>query len=226
MQTATLSGISRGRFDVLKVRNASTGIYEDVLGGGGGSGGATNTDMGAYSTTMEVLALISSSLTPYATYTQTSLSITSSVSTALLAYATTIEADAAVAQALQAYVTIVSLNAQLNNYALTSAVNAAIVGKLDTLTGSGSVVITGTGASRNIHVPDLGVYVTSTSLNSLLDSYALTSDLSAYATAASQQEYVISTLNYIQANYLAPTYSFTVGPGIHADLTPNTIIYH
>ena len=91
-----LTGLTSGIFDSLRVKNPSSGQYESVFPGGGGA----TTDLGAYSTTTQVLALVASSLSPYATSSQTNLSIASSVSTALLAYATSAEADAAVAQAL------------------------------------------------------------------------------------------------------------------------------
>ena len=193
-----LTGLTSGIFDSLRVKNPSSGQYESVFPGGGG---ATDTDLSAYATTTHVLALIASSLSPYATSAQANLSIASSVSTALLAYATTAEADAAVAQALQAYVTSVSLNAQLGSYALTSAMNAALAGKLDTLTGSGCT-ISGTGESRTITVA---------------------TDLSAYATTASLETY--AALNYVKANFLSPTnpLSFTVGSGLNANLTANSI---
>ena len=168
------------------------GAIRSVFPGGGDGNG----DLSAYSTTTQVLALVASSLSPYATSTQTNLSTASSVSTALLAYTTTAEADAAVAQALQAYVSSASLTSQLGNYTLTSAMNAALASRLAQLTGTGSVQITGTGASRNIHVPDLGTYVTSASLASQLGNYL---------------------------SPLAGGVCFTVGIGLNANLTANTI---
>ena len=120
--------------------------------------------------------------------------------------------------------------------ALPSATNAPLAGRLDTLVASGRVEVTGTGASRNIHAPELGVYATSASLTSQLGSYALTSamnaalagkldtltgsgctisgvgaartiavpapDLSAYATTASLETY--AALNYVQENLPRP----------------------
>ena len=83
--------------------------------------------------------------------------------------------------------------------------NAALAGKLDTLTGSGCT-ISGVGAARTIAV--------------------LAPDLSAYATTASLETYAASTLNYVQANFLCPMtnpLSFTVATGLNANLTANSI---
>ena len=91
-----LTGLTSGIFDSLRVKNPSSGQYESVFPGGGDGNG----DLSAYSTTTQVLALIASSLTPYATSTQTHLSTASSVSTALLSYTTTAEADASHRQSL------------------------------------------------------------------------------------------------------------------------------
>ncbi len=72
---------------------------------------------------------------------------------ALLANRTEAGAGAAVAQAVQADVTSASLTSQLGNYALTSAMNAALASRLAQLTG--------TGVSRS---PELGQVATSTCL--------------------------------------------------------------
>ena len=233
-----LTGLTSGVFDSLRVKNPSSGQYESVFPGGGGSA-----DLSAYSTTTQVLSFIASSLSPYATSTQTNLHIANVVSTALTAYATSTEVDAAIAQALQAYVTSASLNAQLGSYVLTSTMTAALASKLDTLTASGIAQISGTGATRNIHVPnhpDLGAYALTSALESKLDTLVgngcsitgtgsartitvAAPDLSAYATTASLETY--ATLSYVQANFLSPLTgpSFTVGAGLTASLTANSV---
>ncbi len=106
---------------------------------------------------------------------------------------------------LGVYTTSASLTSQLTTYTLTSAMNTALAYKLDTLTGSGCT-ITGAGTSRTLTVA--------------------TTDLSAYATLSYIEANLISTLNYAQANFLSPMtnpLSFTVGSGLNANLTANSI---
>ena len=68
------------------------------------------------------------------------------------------------------------LTIDLGSYVLTSAINSALANKLDTLTGGGAVVVSGSGTTRTITV-DLASYATTASVNTLLTNYTLTSDL-------------------------------------------------
>ena len=141
METSVLSGISSGRFTNLQVLNSTTGLFEDVLPG-------TNSGSGGVSLA-QVQSEISSALTPYLTGTQTQLSIDSSITTELVPYSTSSVINTLLAN-------YVLTSALLASYRTTSDTNtyisAQLANKIDTLTASTGMVVSGTGSSRTIGV--------------------------------------------------------------------------
>ena len=195
MQTSVLSGIASGKFTNLQVLNSTTGLFEDVLPGvnSGGGGGVS---------LAQVQSEISSSLQPYLTGAQTQLSIDSTIATELASYTDTTGLNTLLAS----YTDTTGLNTLLANYVLTSA----LLQNYRTTTDTNTYI-----AGQLVNKIDTLVAGTGIALSGSQNNRNIAVDTSTIATVA-----------YVQQNFLSPLtnpVSFTVGSGLTANLTANTV---
>ena len=152
MDTNTFTGISSGTFHDLTLYRA--GAYQDLntilngLGGGGGGtvssatlplsilNGVLSIDLSSYSDTAAVTTLITTALASYVTSAGVNTLLANYVLTSSMAnYSTTVQVNSIVTTTLSAYTDTVSLNSLLAT-------------KLDSITVTAPLAVSGTGTSR------------------------------------------------------------------------------